>query len=90
MHSSTFSEIILCQGLFPGNSTLCQSPRHPKLFWPRHLQNLVGDPVTLFYDKICLTRREIPRFLRTEKSSFRYEKQELFKENFLVSLNLSN
>ena len=42
----TFSEIVLCQGCFPGNSLLCYSPRHPKLFWPRHSQNLVGGPST--------------------------------------------
>ena len=40
----TFLKIVLCQGCFPGNSLLCHSPRHPKLFWPRHSQNLVGDP----------------------------------------------
>ena len=28
----TFSEIVLSQGCFPGNSPLCHSTRHPKLF----------------------------------------------------------
>ena len=41
----TFSEIVFCKGYFPGNSLLCHSSKHPKLFWPRHSQNLVGGPV---------------------------------------------
>ena len=44
---TTFSEIILCQGCFPGNSFLCHSPRHLKLSWSRHSQNLLGGPVCL-------------------------------------------
>ena len=32
MSSPTFSEIVFCQSCFPGNSLLCHSPRHPKLF----------------------------------------------------------
>ena len=42
-----FSEIVFCQGCFPGNFLSCHSPRHPKLFWPRHFQSLVGGPVLL-------------------------------------------
>ena len=34
---------FFCQGFFLGNWLLCHSPKHPKL-WPRHYQNLVGDP----------------------------------------------
>ena len=40
----TFFEIVLSEECFPGNLLLCHSPVHPKLFWPRHSQNLVGDP----------------------------------------------
>ena len=40
----TLSEIILCKWCFPTNKLLCHSLRHPKLFWSRHSQNLVGDP----------------------------------------------
>ena len=36
----TLSEIILCREFFPENSLLCHSPRHPKLFWPQHSQNV--------------------------------------------------
>ena len=42
-HTHTFSEIVLCQGWFPGNSLLCLSLKYPVLFWPRHSHNLVGD-----------------------------------------------
>ena len=44
MPPSTFSEIVLCQEPFRGNSLLCHSQRHPKFFWPRHSPNLVGGP----------------------------------------------
>ena len=37
--------LVLCQERFPGNSLLCNSQRHPKLFWFRHSQNLVGGSV---------------------------------------------
>ena len=39
-----FSEILLFQGCFPGNSLLCHSPRHPKWIWPQDSQNLIGSP----------------------------------------------
>ena len=42
----TFTEIVLCREFLPGNLLLCRSPRHPKLFWPQHSQNLVGDPIS--------------------------------------------
>ena len=43
----TFSEIVFGQGCFPGNSLLCYSPRHPKLFGPQHSSG------TLFAVVIC-------------------------------------
>ena len=44
--SPSFFEIVLCQGYFLGNLLLFHSARHPKLFWPRHSQNLVGGSVS--------------------------------------------
>ena len=41
--SPTFSESTL-QVCYAGNSLLCHSPKHPKLIWPRHSQNLVRGP----------------------------------------------
>ena len=38
------TEILLCQGCFPGNSPLYQSPKHTKFIWPRHSQNIIGEP----------------------------------------------
>ena len=35
---------VRCQVVITGNSLLCHSPKHRKLIWPRHCQNLVGGP----------------------------------------------
>ena len=37
-------QMFFCQGCFLGNSLLCHSPKHPKLFWPCYSLNLVGAP----------------------------------------------
>ena len=49
----TFSEIVLCQGCSPENPLLCHSPRHSKLVWPCHLENLVGDPVVVLFQALA-------------------------------------
>ena len=39
-----FLKSYFAKDLFFVNLLLCHSPRHPKLFWPRHSQGLIGDP----------------------------------------------
>ena len=39
------------QGAMPPTATFSETallPRHPKLFWPQHSQNIVGGPVVKF------------------------------------------
>ena len=38
----TFSEIVIYPGCFPGNLTLCHSPRHPTLCSPMYSRILSG------------------------------------------------
>ena len=47
---STFSEIVLCQGCFPGNLLLCHSPRHLQ---QHHLCLLVTSSVYLLWCRVC-------------------------------------
>ena len=49
--SSTFPETVLCRRGFLENLLSCHSPRHPKLNWLWHSQNLVGGLTIQVWDQ---------------------------------------